>query len=578
MPAERVFNKRGPVREAWEATRNIVIHAAGFSAVINVLYLTSAIYMLQVYDRVVPTRGGLTLLFLTVLLLISVATLGALDYLRGRLLLRMGGRLDESLVAPLLNNILKRPLGSTKGALTIRELDGLRNTISGPGIIAILDVPWIPIYVFVAFLLHPILGLLSLLGAGILLAVAMLHERKAKKPIQVATISASQAYQDLDSFMGASDTLRALGMRENAVNRHLRDRAKFLQLQGEVGFTSAGFVSTAKAIRLLLQSVALGTGAYLAIRQQISGGSIFAASLLVGRALAPIEQITGAWRSLIHARETYQTLTKTFDDDDSEAARTWLPDLRGEVVVEQLSVAHPSSQRPVLRNLSFKLEPGTSLGVIGPSGAGKSTLLKALIGSVGLRHGMVRFDGATLTQWPEEQLWQKIGYCAQHPTLFRGSIRDNIARFSDPELTDHQAVDAAVIAAAQLCGAHNLIMRLPDGYQTELGHGGSGLSVGQAQRISLARAFYGDPKIVLLDEPNASIDAEGELALRAALTEFKRRGATVIVVAHRPEILSEIDLLMVLKDGAISAMGPRKAVVGQRKSTGAPHHPAIVTA
>ncbi|MCC2975220.1 type I secretion system permease/ATPase [Sphingomonas sp. PL-96] len=556
--------RRNPaLADALAACRAHLIHAALFSALLNLLYLAPSLYMLQVYDRVVPTRGVTTLAMLTLIFLAAVATLGMLDLLRTRLLIRASARLDRLLGRPLIATLLQAPNALKQGGVLLREFDTLRQTITGLGVIALFDAPWSPIYMGVCFLLHPALGLMAVACSAVLLLLTFLNERGTKALVQDASAAQQHGYQMVEASLAAAGVVRALGMQDGLVRLHLRDRQVAQALQMRAAFMGARYLTLARTVRIAMQSLALGLGALLAIEQQISGGTIFAASLLISRALAPIEGITGAWRNMIQARAAYHGLQAVFEASGPAGGQTRLPEVLGEIAVEQLSVADAEGERLVLHGISLRVRAGEMVGVVGPSGAGKSTLVRALVGAQPAAAGMIRIDGAALGDWPEAQLAAAIGYVPQEPTLFQGTIKQNIARFRHAQGNEAAALDAEVIRAAQQCGAHAFILRLPQAYDTRLGWNGAGLSVGQAQRIALARALFGRPRILVLDEPNASLDAEGEAQLTAALAEQKRAGVTIVVVAHRTGILAASDKLVVLRDGRLDLFDTREAVVRQ---------------
>jgi ATP-binding cassette subfamily C protein len=552
-----------PLLRAMAACRQYIMQAAVFSAFLNLLYLAPTLYMLQVYDRVVPTRGVVTLLMLTLIFVLAVCTLSALDLVRARLLVRAGMRLDQLLSGSILDALLRTSkTSSMRSAAMLREFDIFRQTMTGVGVLALFDAPWSPIYILVCFFLHPALGALALVGSLILVLLAWLNERATNQPLKDANAAANMAYTGIDSTLQSAGVVQALGMREVLVRRHLRERLSVSDTQSHASFQSAGYMSMTKAARLLLQSLALGLGAFLAIEQQISPGAIFAASLLVSRALQPIELLTSAWKNMIQARAAYRSLVELYDARGPIRIPTTLPPAVGKIEVSRLGVLSPARDRLLINDVSFRLDPGETLGIVGPSGAGKSTLIKAMVGALPIHGGAVRVDGASLSDWPEEQLAASIGYVPQEPTLFRGTIKENIARFNT-ELGDVGAFDEEVIRAAQLCGAHDFILRLPQGYDTALGWHGAGLSAGQAQRIALARALFGNPSMVIMDEPNASLDAEGEAQLVRAMTELKGANVTVVVVAHRTGILSSVDKLLVMQDGRVDQFGTRAAVLAR---------------
>lgn len=550
-----------PIARVIRTCRRYFVHGAAFSAFLNLLYLAPTIYMLQVYDRVMPTRGALTLTMLTLILSAAVVTIALLDLVRTRLMVRASAKLDRELAGPILDAMLRLSGtgGTARTTAAMRDFDTFRSAITGAGVLALFDLPWAPIYVLVCFLLHPALAGLAIVGATVLSVLSWLNERATAGPIRHASQAAQVSHSGIESIMSASGVIGSLGMRPAMVSRHLRDRTASTSLALNATFSSSGYTSAIKAIRLLLQSLALGLGALLAIEGKVSVGSLFAASLLVSRALQPIELINGAWKNLIQARAAYTSLVDLFAARGPLRQATQLPEPKGALAVEGVSIVAPGSDRPLLHGVRFELEAGESLGIIGPSGAGKSTLARAIAGALPVSEGRIRIDGAALEDWPEAQIGGLIGYVPQAPTLFRGTIKENIARFQT-EFVEPGALDAEVVRAAQLCGAHDFILRLPNAYETQLGWGGSGLSVGQAQRIALARAMLGGPAVLVLDEPNASLDAESEAQLIAALDELRGKGVTMIIIAHRTNILASVDKMLFLKDGRPELFGPRNAV------------------
>jgi len=562
------------LRTALAACRRYFVNAAVFSAALNLLYLAPTIYMLQVYDRAVPTRGVLTLGMLTAILLVSVATMAALDLARMRLLAAASARLDRQLAGVLIDSLLRAGNAGGRGAAVLREFDSLRQTLTGIGVLALFDLPWSPVYVLACFLLHWSLGVMAI-GACIVLGVlSWLAERAARAPTGTATQMAQRAFMSVEASVQTAPVLGALGMRAAMTRRHLRERAAADQLVHQATHDATGYTAVIKALRLLMQSLALGMGALLAIEQQISGGAVFAASVLVARVLAPIVTLTEAWKGIVKAVDAHRAISGLLDEVGPERERTLLPDPLGRIAAEGVSVVPPGRDKPVVQGVSFALEPGEMLGVVGPSGAGKSMLIKALVGALPLAEGTVRVDGAALDDWPDRQQAAIFGYLPQEIVLYQGTIKENIARFAT-EYGASDAIDAEVVRAAQLCGAHDFILRLPQAYETPLGWGGSGLSVGQAQRVALARAVFGRPRILVLDEPNASLDADGETALIDAIAELKAGGATVIVVAHRASVLRDADKLMVMRDGMMAMFGMRDDVLQQLAAP--PPRPATAT-
>ncbi len=557
-----------PLHAALAECRQHFTAVAVFSALLNLLYLAPTIYMLQVYGRALPSRGLETLLFITLIFLLATITLSLLDWVRSRLLVRASVRLDRLVSPRVVSALLARRDGATNSQ-SLRDFDTLRTTLTGPGVLALFDAPWTPIYIVICFIIHPLLGSFALLGSLVLLVIAYFNERSVKGPVERANATGSRAYASLDHSASAGGTARALGMQRAMVRRHMVDRERSIHAAAAASFASGGFFTLTKFARLTMQSLALRLGAFLAIQQKVSPGEIFAASLLVTRALAPIKQIVGAWRNLVQARAAWGSLKTLFAATPNAPPRTLLPTPTGRMSVEAVSVLTAARDRVLVSDVSFTLEPGEILGVIGPSGAGKSTLVKALAGAMAYGRGAVRFDGADLAEWNEEQIGRHIGYCPQEPTLFAGSIKENIARFRNYLGEPAEELDAAVIRAAKACGAHETIVRLPEAYDTRLGLGGSGLSAGQAQRVAMARAFFGEPRVLIMDEPNAHLDAGGEQDFLNALMSVKRQGLSVIIVAHRASVLSAIDRLMLMREGRMEMVGPRDEVLRRMNSAAA---------
>jgi ATP-binding cassette subfamily C protein len=566
-----------PLAAALRACKPHFMAVAAFSALINVLLLAPTIYMMQVYDRVVPTEGRLTLLYLTLIVAFALGTQTALESVRSRLLTLAGLRLDRLLAGGILQKLMSAmaPGSSSQG---MREFDIIRQALSGPVATAAFDIPWTPIYVLVAFMIHPALGVLTVAGGVVLVTLAILNERATRSRNREAFIAQSQAYASQEAAAANAEVVRALGMRGALRERQLADRRTGLDLSAKAQFTGGGYAAATRFTRMFLQSAALGLGAWLAVEKQISAGAIIAASVLLSRALQPIEQVVGAWTVVGQARGALNNLIKLFPNKGLEVSGTQLPTPTGALALEQVSVRAPGEGPVLLRGVSLRLSPGEVLGVIGPSGAGKTTLARLAAGAITPDAGTVRLDGANLTDWDGDRLGRHIGYVPQDSALIAGSIKDNISRFAawaseggasegvdagQPGGNGIAAIDAAVVVAAQAAGVHELILRLPSGYDTVLGAGGRGLSAGQAQRVALARALYGAPSLLVLDEPNSALDADGELALNQAILVAKSRGAAVMIVAHRTGILNIADRLLVLREGQVERIGPRAEVVAQ---------------
>ena len=549
------------MQAAYAAGRRHFAYAALFSALLNILFIAPMLYMLQVYDRVVPTQGRITLLFLTLILVVSLATLAALEAIRSRLLVRASVRLDLELAGPIMRATLAQPdSGQRLARQAVREFDTLRQALTGPAMIGLLDAPWVPVYLLIAFLIHPWIGLLTLGGALIIIALAWRTEVANRARLQEAQLAAGRSYALYDASVSSSDVVRALGMRDALISGHITDRHDMSALQTDAGLTSARLSSYSKFTRLLLQSLALGVGALLAINASISPGAIFASMFIVGRALAPIDQLVGGWRTIIQARGSIAVLDELFATTPPDIARTLLPAPLGKLEVEGLTVMG-QGQRPILHNIRFQVAPGEVVAIVGPSGAGKSTLVRCIAGALRPTAGHVRFDGAEQRDWDLDQLATFVGFMPQETMLFAGSIKDNISRFKIRGGEDAATIDADTIAAAQLAGAHEMILKLPGGYDNVLALGGRGLSAGQAQRIALARALFRGPRYLILDEPNASLDAEGDAQLTQTIETAKAAGTTILIVAHRMSVLPVVDSLLVIRDGMVAMHGPRDEVL-----------------
>ena len=561
------------MRVALAACRRHFVAVAGFSALLNLLFMVPMLYMIQVYDRVVPTDGRLTLLFLTMVLLFGLVSLALLDLVRSRILVRASARLDRELSAVLM----EASLAERGGALdrlarqTMREFDSLRQVLTGPAMLALIDAPWAPLYIIVCFLIHPWLGLMVLVGTVLLAGIAWQAERGTNDATRRAGEAASITYVAQEQMLARSDVVRALGMRDNMVRRHLRDRMEMVRLQLAASFAASRHVATSKFLRLSLQSMALGLGAWLAISGRTSAGAIFAASFLAGRAMQPVEQLLGQWRTVAQARVAFDKLNHLLARREATTALTALPAPKGRLAAENLLLADPARGAVLLAGVSFQVAPGEVVAVMGPSGAGKSTLMRVLAGAARADRGAIRVDGASTADWDSEKLARHIGYLPQDVALFAGTVKENISRFDTGAAAD---IDGEAIAAAQACRAHELILGLPGGYDLPLGWGGAGLSAGQAQRVALARALYRAPAIVLLDEPNSALDMLGEQQLVQTLMDLKTRGAAVIIVAHRTGVLAAVDRVIVMSGGRIELDGPRDQVMARLQGGPQPAPPA----
>jgi ATP-binding cassette, subfamily C, bacterial exporter for protease/lipase len=548
------------LRATLAGCRRHLIAAAVFSAFLNLLYIAPTLYMLQVYDRVVPTRGLTTLAFLTLALVLALATLSLLDALRTRLLTRAGVQLNAALAPLVLDAALGRPeLPVARQAL--RDFDAIRAALGGAGALALFDAPWVPIYILACFLVHPWIGAVALAGCALLPLLALANARATRTRLAHAQGHAARSYAAQEALLASADSVRALGMRRAMVARQIRQREAMLAAQTEAGFATGGYLTATKFLRLCLQSLALGLGALLAVDDAISAGAIFASSFLIARALAPIEQLIGAWRPIAQARQSYRNLRQLLDSQVEAPLATRLPPPRGAIALEGVTVLDGAREAAILAGISLRIESGEVIAIVGPSGAGKSTLVRVIAGAQRAERGTVRFDGADAQDWDAELLARHLGYLPQDCALYAGTVAENIARFAAELGEDQARIDAAVIAAAQKVGADALIRQLSRGYDHPLQLRGAGLSAGQAQRVALARAVYGDPAVLILDEPNAHLDAEGDAALVAAIGTLKAEGRTVLIVSHKLGILPVVDRILVLRDGRVELFGSRDEVL-----------------
>lgn len=535
--------------QALECALGVLKRVGFFSMFINLLTLTSSIYMMQVYDRVLASRSGPTLLYLTLFAGACLATLAALEVVRSRLLVRLGARFD----AQLSGLVFMRTLTAGRSGQSLRDLDQLRNFLTGSHILSLLDAPWMPIYIGLVYLLHPMLGHVALAGGVVLFLLALWNERDTREPLAEAGKQMAAGTQFAEISARNAEAIRAMGMLPGLTVLWRKRHDLGLGLQGLASDRAGNVAAVAKALRFFLQVAILGVGAWLVIKQECTGGVMIASSIIMGRGLAPVEAAIGGWRGFLMARESYGRLLKGFGSDAADAPTMLLPKPEGKLVFEGVSGGPPDLRKFTVQNLSFSLEAGSVLGITGPSAAGKSTLARLAVGVWRPGTGVVRLDGVNIADWNREDVGPHIGYLPQDIELFPGSVADNIARFGkvDPD---------KVVDAAQLAGAHQVILELPQGYDTPIGPSGVNLSGGQRQRIGLARAFYGRPPLIVLDEPTSNLDAEGEGAVRQAM-EVLRGQSTVVVIAHRPAVLGGTDQLMVILKGQIVNFGPTSEVM-----------------
>jgi PrtD family type I secretion system ABC transporter len=544
------------LKEALAACRGGFVAVVVFSLFINVLMLTAPLYMLQIFDRVIASRSEDTLLYLTLIAGVALLTLAALEITRSRIMVGLSSWLDKQLSGTVLEGSIGLSVAAA-GAPSIqglRDLSTFRTFLAGPGMFPILDAPWTPIFIAVIFLMHPVLGWLALGGAIILFCLALANEVTTRDLLRRSGGASITALRQAESAVRNAHVIEAMGMMPNLVKRWHSKNAEMLDFQARASTRAGAITATSRFIRQGLQIGMLAAGAWLALGGEITAGMMIAAAILMSRALAPVEQAIGSWKSAIAAREAYQRVRDQLAATPVRGEEMPLPRPEGQLAVEGVTYFHPGAAEATLRGVSFRLEPGEVLGLIGPTAAGKTTLAALLVGIAKPRVGHVRLDGADMADWASEDLGRHIGYLPQDIELFAGTVRDNIARMgeADPE---------SVISAAQLAGVHEMILQLPNAYETEIGEAGAALSGGQRQRIALARSVFGHPRFVVLDEPNASLDAAGEEALINAIVTLKKRGTTLVVITHRPSILRHVDKALVLRTGTVEAFGPPSEVL-----------------
>jgi len=558
VTSSQAARNKSELAEALTQCRGAFGSVMAFSALINVLMLTGPLFMLQIYDRVLPSRSVPTLVALGLLMAALYSFQALLEAIRSRVLVRVGSYLDESLAPRIYDVVVRLPLrlrGGGDGTQPLRDLDHIRSFLSSGGPSALADLPWAPFYLAICFMFHWLIGISAVIGGIILTIITICAEIFSRGPIKAASTHQATRNTLLEASRRNAEVVRAMGMGPRLGSRWSKANTEHLKSQRLASDVSGGLGSLSKALRMLLQSAVLGLGAWLVINQEASGGVIIASSILVSRALAPVELAIANWKGFISARQGWRRLTNLLAMLPVEEAPLELPAPAGALVVEGIAAVPPSERRVVLNDVSFDLKAGAGLGIIGPSASGKSSLARVLVGVWPAARGKVRLDGAALEQWSPELLGNHIGYLPQDVELFEGTVAENIGRF------DHQPDAEKVINAAKAAGTHDLILSLPNGYDTPIGEGGTSLSAGQRQRVALARALYGDPFLVVLDEPNSNLDDEGDRALTGAIANVRRRGGIVIVIAHRPSALAAVDQVLVLANGQKVKMGPKEEVL-----------------
>jgi ATP-binding cassette subfamily C protein PrsD len=547
-----------PVATGLRASAVRIGGIAVFSGVINILALSGSLYMLQVYDRVIPSRNIATLVGLSLMVLLAYFIQGYFDALRARMLIRVGTLFDTSLQEPIHLALATLPLRGAKPASMqqpLRDLDTVRAFMSSMGPTAFLDMPWIPLSILGLFLFHPMIGMTAVIGIVAIVAMTVLTERLSRGAAKVAMDGNAQRQVLADATRHNAEVIRALGMTDRLTARWSQANERYLRQNVRSSDIYANLGAGAKVLRYILQSAMLGIGAFLVVTDKGSGGIMIASSILMGRALAPVEVALSSWKQLSAARQGIVRLREVLKSTARPpAAKVVLPRPSRELRVQELSVGAPNMQKPIVSNISFSLTAGMGLALLGASASGKTSLSKALVGIWPAQQGVVRLDGAAIDQWTNEDLGRYIGYLPQDVALFEGTVAENICRF------DEQVNSDAILRAAMIAGVHDVILRLPEGYSTKIGEGGMSLSAGQRQRIGLARALFGDPFLIVLDEPNANLDAEGENALNRAIKFMRQNKSIVVVISHRPSALSALNMAMVLYDGKAIAFGPREEI------------------
>ena len=547
------------LQAALKACKGSFLSVGFFSLFVNALMLVPTFYMIQLSGRVVPSSSISTLIMLTLIMTVLMLTLGSLEWVRSRIMVRVSNRLDSLLSRDVYRASFKKALssgGMDASAQSLNDLTSLRQFLTGNGLFAFFDAPWLPIYTAVMFLFHPWFGWMTVGSAVVLIALAFLNQHFTGKALTEANQQSVIANLQTTKNLRNAEVIESMGMLETLMARWNVRQRRVLALQSDASDKGGIVSSISRIFRLWAQSIMLALGAYLVITHEVNPGLMMAGSLLLGRALAPIDQMIGSWKGFVAARVQYGRLNDTLEKLNAEPKRMALPDPEGHIQVENLVVAPPGAKAAVIRNISFVTPAGSIVGIVGPSAAGKSTLARALLGIWLPQHGTVRLDGADIVAWDKQKLGPHLGYLPQDIELFEGTISDNVARFGkvDPE---------KVVLAARIAGVHEMILQLPDGYDTVIGSEGINLSGGQRQRIGLARAIYGSPRLIVLDEPNSNLDDVGEKALAVALQKIKETGATVFIISHRPSILSRLDRVMVMNAGTITMYGARDHVIAE---------------
>ncbi|WP_137124331.1 type I secretion system permease/ATPase [Roseomonas sp. HF4] len=544
-----------PLARAASACRRQFLAVGVFSGIANILQLTVSVYMMTVFDRVFATRNLDTLFYLTLIAFAALALLAVLEGARSRVMQRIGAWIEQRVAPEGFARAVESQLrGRPYRMEALRDLGACRGYMGSPGALAVYDVPWVPVFLLVIFLLHPVLGAVALTGAALLLGLALLNEFATSKLLREANSAAMSAQRRAESIVRNAEVIDSMGMLPAVMARWRSGMAEMSAPMNRAMDRAAPLLALTKFSRLAVQVAILGIGAWLVLQQELTAGAAIAGSIIMGRALAPVEQLVGGWRGLVQARQSWKRLQAFLVLPRIRPPGIALPEPRGRLAAERVTFGFPGSSVATVKAVSFALDPGESLAIIGPSAAGKTTLIRLLIGTLQPLSGSVRLDGADVFTWQREDFGRHMGYLPQDVELFDGTVLDNIARMA-------QAPAEAVFDAARLAGAHEMILRLPKGYETEIGEGGQHLSGGQRQQIGLARAMFGNPTLVVLDEPNSNLDGDAEAALLGALQELRRRGTTVVLVSHRPVLVQGVEKVLLLRDGAVETFGPRVEVL-----------------
>jgi ATP-binding cassette subfamily C protein/ATP-binding cassette subfamily C protein EexD len=544
-----------PLQRAVRACRSQFVVVGVFSLFVNLLMLTTSIYMMQVFDRVLATRSTDTLLFLTLIAIGATLLMALLEFARGQLLSRSAAWIEQTVAPEAFSRAIEAQLRNRPYRMeAMRDLAVCRGFVQSPGMTALYDVPWVPIYLAFIFLLHPMLGWIATAGAVVLFVLTLANEWTTASLLKKANVASMASQRRSESVVRNAEVIDSMGMLPNVLHRWQDGVARMLPAQQTAADRAGAIMGMTKFFRLTVQIGVLGAGALLVLENAMTAGAMIAGSIIMGRALAPVEQMIGAWKQLVSARQSYRRLSAHLTVPRMRPGGMPLPEPSGRLSLERVTYAFPGTNVPIIKGVGFALEPGESCAIIGPSAAGKTTLIRLLIGVLEPNAGTVRLDGANVFQWLREDFGRHVGYLPQDVELFDGTVVENIARMGQPD-------PESVFAAARLAGCHEMILKLPKGYETEIGESGTFVSGGQRQMIGLARALYGRPKLVVLDEPNSNLDGDGEQALLRALEQIKAAGTTVVLVSHRPALVQGVDKVVVLRDGMVEMFGPRQEVL-----------------